>query len=62
MLKKDYTPYIAEAERLRVLGMDATKNGELVFHWRGEGECRRHQQLARLCDGICRSGGAHSPR
>ena len=58
MLKKDYTPYIAEAERLRVLGMDATKNGELVFHWRGEGECRRNIYSATKSFTACAMGFA----
>lgn len=42
MKDMNFAPYIAEAERVRVLGVNATKDGELVLKWRSEGECRRN--------------------
>jgi len=42
MRKIDFTPYVEEAQRLRVLGVNVTKDDELILCWRGEGECRRN--------------------
>lgn len=42
MQEMNLAPYIAEAERLRVLGANVTRDGELILRWRSEGECRRN--------------------
>ena len=42
MQEMNLVPYIAEAERLRVLGANVTRDGELILRWRSEGECRRN--------------------
>lgn len=52
MQEMNFAPYIAEAERLRVLGVNVTKNDELLVKWRGEGECRDGEGLTRLINGF----------
>lgn len=58
MQEKDFSSYIIEAERLRVLGVNATKNGELVLRWRSEGECRRNIYSATKSFTACAMGFA----
>lgn len=58
MMEKDFTPYIAQAERLRVLGANVTKDGELIFRWRSEGECRRNIYSATKSFTACAMGFA----
>lgn len=58
MPEKDFSPYIAQAEHLRVLGLNATKNGELVLRWRSEGECRRNIYSATKSFTACAMGFA----
>lgn len=62
MQEKDFSPYIAEAEHLRVLGMNATKNSELIFRWRSEGECRRNIYSATKSFTACAMGFAVQER
>ena len=58
MQKIDFTPYIEEAQHLRVLGMNITKNNELVLSWRDDGECRRNLYSASKSFTSCAVGFA----
>ena len=42
MKEQEMKTYLAEAERLGVLGVNVTKDDELILCWRSEGECRRN--------------------
>ena len=52
MQEMNLAPYIAEAERLRVLGANVTRDGELILRWRSEGECRDGLGLTKLINGF----------
>ena len=58
MRNLDFTPYIAEAQRLGILGANVTKDDELILCWRSEGECRRNLYSASKSFTACAVGFA----
>lgn len=52
MQEMNLEPYIAEAERLRVLGANVTRDGELILRWRSVCECRDGLGLTKLINGF----------
>ena len=58
MCKITQFPYIEDARRLGVLGINVTQNNELIVRWRSEGECRRNIYSATKSFTACAVGFA----
>ena len=58
MQRMDFDAYCEQARSLGVLGMNVTKDDQLLVSWRSEGECRRNIYSATKSFTACAVGFA----
>ena len=58
MQKTGFDAYCEQAQSLGVLGMNVTKDDQLLVSWRSEGECRRNIYSATKSFTACAVGFA----